>query len=323
MMLKKLKLALLGLLLCVGASAWAQEDNWPSGPITLVLGFAPGGPNDLVARALALRLTDQLKQSVVVENRPGANANIAAGLVARAKPNGYTFLYNSTSLAISPAMYKQLNYDALKDLTPVSATATLPMVLVVEKSAPVNNMKEWIAYVRSQPGKMNYGTGGTGNLSHLAMAVILDANGLKAEATPYKGMSEAMSGLLGNYTQFQLDSVNSPLPLIKSGKLKALFVTSGQRSAVLPDVPTLIESGLDLNVTAWQGIMAPAGTPPAIVQKMSAEVVRAMNSPQMKATLEAQGAYGIAGTPAEYDAMFRRDMKNYEKAVRQLNLPRE
>jgi tripartite-type tricarboxylate transporter receptor subunit TctC len=299
----------------IALPAWSQSE-WPSKPIVLMLGFAAGGPNDLVSRALALRLSDQLKHQVIVENRPGANGNIAASAVARAAPDGSMFLYNSSSLALSPALYSKNIVDPLKDLVPVNGTAALPLVCIVESSFPANNFREWAAHLRANPGKFNYGSPGIGNLAHVAAAIILKANGLNAVHAPYKGSSEAIQGLLGGSTQFQLDSVNSPLSLIKSGKLKPLFVTSAQRSPVLPDVQTLVEGGSKpIDAAAWQGVMAPARTPPAIVQRMAAEISKAMNSPELKATLSAQGAYSIASTPEQYASFFADELERFKKTV--------
>jgi tripartite-type tricarboxylate transporter receptor subunit TctC len=300
--------------------AWSQSE-WPNKPIVLMLGFAAGGPNDLVSRALALRLSDQLKHQVIVENRPGANGNIAASAVARAAPDGSMFLYNSSSLALSPALYSKNIVDPLKDLVPVNGTAALPLVCIVESSFPANNFREWAAHLRANPGKFNYGSPGIGNLAHVAAAIILKANGLNAVHAPYKGSSEAIQGLLGGSTQFQLDSVNSPLSLIKSGKLKPLFVTSAQRSPVLPDVQTLVEGGSKpIDAAAWQGVMAPARTPPAIVQRMAAEISKAMNSPELKTTLSAQGAYSIASTPEQYANFFADELERFKKTVDEFGL---
>jgi tripartite-type tricarboxylate transporter receptor subunit TctC len=293
----------------------AQSD-WPSRPIVLVVGFAAGGPNDLVARQLAQRLGEQLKQQVVVENKPGANGNIAAALVGRAAPDGHTFLYNSSSLALSPALYPKKVVEPLTELTAVNGTASLPLVCVVAPDFPAGNYEEWVARLRANPGKYNYGSPGPGNLAHVVPAMLLKANGLSAVHTPYKGSSEALQGLLSGATQFQFDSVNSPMTLLKGGRLKALFVTSAQRSPALPNVPTLAESGApNFDMGAWQGVMAPAGTPPAIVQRMADEITRAMNSTELKANLASQGAYVIASTPQRYRAFIAEQMASYKKAV--------
>jgi tripartite-type tricarboxylate transporter receptor subunit TctC len=304
----------------IAPRSWAQSD-WPTKPILLILGFPPGGPNDLVARVMGQRLTEQLKQPIVIENRPGANGNIAAGLVSRAPPDGYTFLYNSSSLALSPALYSKSTVDPRKDFIAVNSTAALPLVCVVESSFPANNFREWAEQLRAHPGKFNYGSPGVGNLAHVAAAMILKANGLDAVHAPYKGSSEALQGLIGGSTQFQFDAVNSPLSLIKAGRLKALFVTSAQRSAVLPDVPTLLEGGSrPIEATAWQGVMAPAKVPLQIVQRFSSEIAKAMTSPEMKAALSAQGAYSIASTPERYAAFFNEEMDRYKRTVEELGL---
>lgn len=303
-----------------GGLGQAQGD-WPARPVTLLLGFAPGGPNDLVARALAQRLSQQLNQQFVVENRPGANGNIAAAAVSRAVPDGATFLYNSSSLALSPALYRKAPIEPLRDLVPVNGTATLPLVCVVAPSFPSANFREWVAHLRANPGRFNYGSAGTGNLAHIAPAMVLKAKGLDAVHTPYKGSSEALQGLLNGSTQFQFDSVNSSLPLIRSGRLKALFVASSERSPALPEVPTLVESGGQaIDAGAWQGIMAPARTPPAIVQRMASEIGKAMASPEMKAALAAQGAYSIASTPEHYAAFFADQMQRYRGIVDDLGV---
>lgn len=307
-------------LLSLSTLARAQSD-WPNKPITLMVGFAPGGPNDIVARALALRLSEQLKQQVIVENRPGANGNIAASNVARALPDGYTFLYNSSSLALSAALFRKSQINPLRDLTPVNGTATLPLVCVVAESFPANNFQEWAALLRANPGKFNYGSPGTGNLAHIAAAMVLKANGLNAVHAPYKGSSEALQGLLSGSTHFQFDSVNSPLALIKSGKLKALFVTSSERSPVLPDVPTLAQGGSpNVEASGWQGVMAPAKTPASIVQRMATEIAKVMSSAEMKASLAAQGGYVISTTPERYAAFLAGEIDRFKKTVDDLNI---
>lgn len=307
-------------LLSLSALTRAQSD-WPSKPITLMIGFPPGGPNDIVARALSLRLSEQLKQQIVIVNRPGANGNIAAYNVAHTLPDGYTFLYNSSALALSTALSRKSQIDPLRDLTPVNGTATLPLVCVVAESFPANNFREWAAILRANPGKYNYGSPGTGNLAHIAAAMVLKANGLNAVHAPYKGSSEALQGLLSGSTHFQFDSVNSPLALIKSGKLKALFVTSSERSPVLPDVPTLAQGGSQhVEASGWQGVMAPAKTPTSIVQRMAAEIAKVMNSAEMKATLLAQGGYVISTTPEIYSAFFAGEIERFKKTVDDLNI---
>ena len=316
--------AVLGMALAAATPLVRAQGDWPARPITLILGFPPGGPNDIVARAMALRLSDALKQQVQVDNRPGANGNIAAAAVARAAPDGHTFLYNSSSLALSPALYRKNQVDPLRDLTPVNGTASLPLVCVVETAFPANNFREWVAQLRASPGRFNYGSPGIGNLAHVAPAMVLKENGLSAVHLPYKGSSEALQALVGGSIHFQFDSVNSPLALIKAGRIKPLFVTSAERSPVLPEVPTLAESGSkNLDLSAWQGVMAPAKTPPALVQRFAAEIARVMNGADMKAALAAQGAYPIASNPEQYAAFFAEQMERFRKTVDDLGLKLE
>ncbi len=311
----------LGLTLAALTSMVRAQGEWPTRPITLILGFPPGGPNDLVARAMSQRLSEQLKQPVLVDNRPGANGNIAASAVARAAPDGHTFLYNSSSLALSPALYRKNQVDPLVDLTPVNGTASLPLVCIVAVSFPAGNFGEWVAHLRANPGRLNYGSPGIGNLAHVVPAMILKDNGLSAVHLPYKGSSEALQALVGGSIQFQFDSVNSPLALIKAARIKPLFVTSGERSPVLPDVPTLAESGAkNLDLSAWQGVMAPSKTPPALVRRFASEISKAMNAPEMRAALAAQGAYSIASTPERYAAFFASEMDRFRKTVDDLGL---
>ena len=297
----------------------AGQEEWPSRPILLLVGFPPGGPNDLVARVLAARLGEALGKPVIVENRPGANSNIAAAAVARAAPDGHTFLYNSSSIALSAAFSRTLTYDALRDLTPINGTATLPLVTVVEAGGPMRDAAEWAAAIRRRPGQLNYGSPGVGNLAHVGMAMILKNNGLDATHVPFRGSSEALTALIGGSIQFQLDSVNSPLGQIRAGRVRPLFVTSRQRSELLPEVPTARECGFgDMDVSGWQGIMGPAGLPSAIVARLGAEIGRAMASAPMRAALVAQGAYAIATTPPGYAAFLADEIARFKALADEL-----
>lgn len=299
----------------------AAQENWPSRPVQLMVGFQPGGPNDLMARVLAQRLSEQFGRPVLVENRSGANGNIAATAVARSVPDGHTLLYNSSSLALNAAFNRNFQLDPLRDLAPVNGTATLPLVLVVESSFPASDPKGWVEQVKARPGFFNYGSPGVGNLAHVGMAMILKANGLDAVHVPYRGSSEALTSLLGGSTHFQLDSLNSPLGQIRAGRLKPLFVTSRQRSTLLPDVPTAQESGLgEVDVSGWQGIMAPAGTPAPIVSKLGAEIAKAMASEELRAALTAQGAYAIATTPEQYGTFLAGEVARFKVLADELGI---
>jgi tripartite-type tricarboxylate transporter receptor subunit TctC len=315
--------ALVATMATLSMQARAQAE-WPSRSIVLSVGFAPGGPNDLVARQLALRLSEQLKQNVVVENKPGANGNIAAALVSRAPADGHLFLYNSSSLALSPALYPKKVVEPLAELTPVNGTASFPLVCVVAADFPADNFRDWAARVKANPGAYNYGSPGPGNLAHVVPAMLLKAHGLSAVHAPYKGSSEALQGLISGATHFQFDSINSPMALIKGGRVKPLFVTSAQRSPALPNVPTLAESGGGkFDMGAWQGVMAPMGTPDHIVARMGEEIAKAMNHPELKKALEAQGAYVISSTPQRYGALVAEQVALYKKAVTEAGIKLE
>lgn len=306
-----LKLAAIGLAAGAAPALHAQT-AWPTQPVRMVIPFPPGGPTDLVGRVIAQALSEQLGQNVIVENKPGANANIAAELVARAPADGYTFMYNTSSLALSAVLYSKLNYDALKDFAPVALTAVVPMVLVVHPSVPAKTVPEFIDLLKKNPDKMVYGSAGNGNVTHLGAFQFLQANGLSATHVPYKGSSPALVDLAGGQTQFMTDTINSALPYIRDGRMRALAVTSARRSPVLPDVPTLQESGMaGFEVGAWQGVVMPAKTPPEIVNKLNAEITKALKNPAVLEKLAAQGAQPLGSTPDEYGAYLRSEIQRW------------
>ncbi|NBQ89306.1 MAG: tripartite tricarboxylate transporter substrate binding protein, partial [Betaproteobacteria bacterium] len=231
----------LGSLALCSPAAHAQA-SYPDKPIRMVIAFPPGGPTDLVARVLAQKLAEQMGQSVVVDNKPGANGNIAAELVAKAPADGYTLFYNTSAVALSPALYKKLGYDVRADFAPVALTAVIPLVLAVHPSVPANSVAEFIAHLKANPGKLSYGSAGNGNITHLGAYLMLQSQGLTAVHVPYKGSAPALTDAVAGQTQFLTDTINSALPFIREKRLRALAVTSLQRSPVLPEVPTLNES---------------------------------------------------------------------------------
>jgi tripartite-type tricarboxylate transporter receptor subunit TctC len=311
-----LKLAAIGLAAGAAPALHAQT-AWPTQPVRMVIPFPPGGPTDLVGRVIAQALSEQLGQNVIVENKPGANANIAAELVARAPADGYTFMYNTSSLALSAVLYSKLNYDALKDFAPVALTAVVPMVLVVHPSVPAKTVPEFIDLLKKNPGKLVYGSAGNGNVTHLGAFQFLQANGLSATHVPYKGSSPALVDLAGGQTQFMTDTINSALPYIRDGRMRALAVTSATRSPVLPDVPTLQESGMaGFEVGAWQGVVMPAKTPPEIVNKLNAEITKALKNPAVLEKLAAQGAQPLGSTPEQYGAYLRSEIQRWGEVAK-------
>lgn len=298
------------------APTFAQS-NYPDKPIKLVLAFPPGGPTDLVARVLAQKLTEQMGQSVVVENRPGANGNLGAEFVAKSAPDGYTVFYNTSAVTLSPALYKKLSYDVRTDFAPVVLTAVIPLVLAVHPSLPVNTVQEFLAHVKANPGKLSYGSAGNGNITHLGAFMLLNAKGLTASHIPYKGSAPALTDLVGGQTQFTTDTVNSALPFIKDKRLRALAVTSLKRTSVLPDVPTLNETVMpNFEVGAWQGLLVPAKTPPEVVTRLNAEVLKALAAPDVKAKLAVQGAEPLGSTPAEYGAYIKSELTRWAEVVK-------
>ena len=294
---------------------WAQ--SWPTKPVRMIIAFPPGGPTDLVSRVLAQKLSEQLGQQVIVDNKPGAGGNIAAELAARATPDGYTIFYNTSAIVIGPALYGKVNYDTLKDFAPVLLTASVPMVLVVNPQLPARSVKEFLDLAKTRSGALNYSSSGTGTITHLASAMMSTQTGIQTQHIPYKGSAPGLVDLASGQTQFMIDTINTVLPYVRDNRLRGLAVTSAKRSPLLPDLPTLAEAGISgFEAAAWQGIVVPTGTPNEIVQKLNAEVNKALMHPDIRSRLAAQGADILGGTPAEYAAYLRSEMPRWAKAVK-------
>jgi tripartite-type tricarboxylate transporter receptor subunit TctC len=316
---KRIALFVLITFLGVATQALAQSSaaDWPSRAITLVIPFPPGGPTDLIGRVLAKQLSVQLGQSVVVENKAGANGNIGGQAVANAKPDGYTALYNTSSLALSPSLYKNLSYSPTKDLIPVSSTAIVPLMLLVNNKLPVDTIQEFVAYAKKNPGKLSYSSGGNGNITHLAAFLLLQAMGLEATHVPYKGSAPAMVDLMGGQVEFSTNTINDSMLLVRDKRLKGLAVTSAKRSSALPDVPTVSETVLKgFDMGAWQGVMMPAGTDPGIVNTLSAEIRRALQNPAVVKQLDDQGAQVLGSTPEQYAQYLSSEVKRFAEVVK-------
>lgn len=299
----------------VSCSIWAQ--SWPNKPVRMIIAFPPGGPTDLVSRVLAQRLSEQLGQQVIVDNKPGAGGNLAAELAARATPDGYTIFYNTSAIVIGPALYGKVNYDTLKDFAPVALTASVPMVLVVNPQLPARSVKEFLDLAKSRPGALNYSSSGTGTITHLASAMMSTQTGIQTQHIPYKGSAPGLVDLAAGQTQFMIDTINTVLPYVRDNRLRGLAVTSSKRSTLLPDLPTLAESGMPgFDAAAWQGIVVPTGTPADIIQKLNAEVNKALAHPDVRARLAAQGAEILGGTTTEYANHLRTEMPRWAKAVK-------
>ena len=304
-------------LVCAPAAMPAHAAEFPDHPIKLVVPFPPGGPTDLVSRVIAKKMSEDLGQQVVVDNRPGANGNIGGEMVAKAPADGYTVLYNTSSIALSPALYKKLQYDVKRDLLPVAMTANVPLVLEVNAQVPVNTVPEFISWVKANPGKFTYGSAGNGNVTHLAAFLVLQANGLNAVHAPFKGSAPALTDLASGQVQFMTDTINSSLPFIRDKRMKALAVTSSTRSAQLPEVPTLAESGMPgFEAGAWQGMMVPARTPPEVVKRLNAAVLKALAASDVRASLALQGAEPRGSSPEAYGKYLTQELDRWQKVVK-------
>lgn len=318
-MKKALLAASLAVLALGGATgAGPARAAWPERPITMVVPFPPGGPTDLVARVLAKQLTDQLGQTVVVENKGGANGNIGMQYAAAAKPDGYTVLYNTSSIALSPNLYRSLAFDPVKDFAPVSSTAVIPLVLLVHPSVPVQDARGFVEYARQHPGKLSYASAGAGNVTHLGALLLLRSLQVDAVHVPYRGSAPAMTDLVGGQVQLMTNTLNDSLGFIREGKLRALAVTSRERSAQLPGVPTVAETvapGFEMG--AWQGVVVPAGTPQPVVQKLNAEIRRALQSDEMQKQLKVQGAQALGSTPQEYGDYIQSEIQRWGAVIKE------
>ena len=312
------RLLLAGAALPIAGPSLAQQPApaWPTRPLRMIIGFAPGGPTDIVARVVAQRLSEQIGQSVVVDNKPGAGGNLAADLAAKAAPDGHTLFYNTSAITIAPSLYGKVPYDTLRDFVPVSTTATNAMIVMVHPSVPARTIQEFVAYAKANPGKLNYGSSGTGTITHLASAALGSALGLQMTHVPYKGSAPALVDTAAGVVQLMTDTVNSALPYVKDGRLRALAVTMPRRLAVLPDVPTLAETVLPgMEMSAWQGVVLPAGTPQPIVQRLNAELRRVLAHEETRQKLIAQGTEILGSTPEEYAAYLRTELARWSKVV--------
>jgi tripartite-type tricarboxylate transporter receptor subunit TctC len=306
----------LALLAVVDAGAlWAQ--GYPARPVRIVVGFPPGGTSDILARTIAARLADPLGQPVVVENRTGAGGNIGAESVARSAPDGYTLLMGTTSQAISQSLYKKLNYDLLKDFAPVTQAVNYSNLLVVHPSVAATTVSELLALARAKPGVLNYGTAGNGTPPHMTGELFKSYTGVNIQHVPYKGGAPAIVDLVAGQIPVMFDNVPPLLPHVRSGRIRALANTSLTRLSVLPDVPTLDESGLKgFDAVGWNGLLAPAGTPREIVARLHTEVARILRAPDVRDQLTAQGADIVANSPDEFSAWIRNEVTKWAGVVR-------
>lgn len=300
--------------------AWAAaaQDGYPSRPVTIVVGAAPGGPTDIVARLLAERMARNMNATFVVENRGGGGGVIAAQLVAQAQPDGYTLLMGSVSThGINPTLYKKLGYDAIKDFAPISEVVSYPVVLVVNPTkVPVKNVAEYLDFARKNPGKLNRASAGNGTSMHLAGELFESMAGTKTNHVPFKGSAPAVMAMLSGDGDVDFESIPVALPHIQSGKLRALGVSSSKRSSVMKDVPTIAETLPGYELNGWLGLLAPARTPPAIVERLSREAAKALADPELRKKLLDQAVEPVGSTPSEFAIFIRNEISKLGEVVR-------
>jgi tripartite-type tricarboxylate transporter receptor subunit TctC len=308
-----IKSALAILLLAFPPLSSAQ--SYPSKPIRFLVGFPPGGTNDIVARALAQKLTENVGESFVVENRGGANTAIATEVAARAAPDGYTILLNAPGHATNPALMK-LNFDSVKDFAFISLVAEAQNLVVVHPSFPPRSVQELIAFSKKHPGEINYASSGTGTTVHLSAELFQYMAGIKWVHIPYKGGGPAVIELLAGQTSLMFANMPTVIQYVRGGKLRPLAVTGAKRSSAAPDIPTVAESGIPgFEVTAWYGVSAPAKTPRAIVDRLNSEIVRALNSPDLRERLKSQGADPVGNTPEQYTVFIQDEIAKWAKVI--------
>ena len=298
--------------------AQAQQAAYPSRPLRLILPFPPGGSTDLLGRTLAEKLGDSLRQPVVPENRPGAGGNVGAEAAARSAPDGYTLVLCAPSLAISPSLYRKLNYDPMRDLAPVALVATIPNLLVVHPSVPARSLAELAQHARANPGKLNFGTGGPGTSNQLAADMFRSLSRTEIVLVPYKGAETAMLAVLSGQVQMVVIGTPASATHVKSGKLRALALLGKERYPDLPDVPTAAESGMpEFEVDTWYGVLAPAGVPREVLARLNGDIVKVMRTPDMRERLATMGIQPLASTPEEFGEFLKSEVARWGKVVRE------
>jgi len=311
----------LAALLFLSAAALAAAQDYPNHPIRLVVPQPAGGPTDIVARIVAQKLSERLGQQVIVDNRPGAGSNIGTEMVAKAPKDGYTLVVATVQHIVNPFLFPALPFDAVKDFAPVSLMTKAHIVLVVNPQVPAQNVKELIAYAKAAPGGISWASAGNGSTSHLALELFKVETGVPATHVPYKGTPPALNDVLGGRVPAMFDGVITSLPHIKAGKLRPLAVASLTRSPLLPDVPTMTEAGVPgFETVGLAAILAPAGTPPAVVDRLSREIAAILRTPEVRDQLVAMGLEVVASTPAEFAAYIGAESKKWGKLIREAKI---
>ena len=300
-------------------AAAAPAQDYPAKPIRLIVPFPPGGGTDIAARTVANKLSETLRWTFVIENKPGAGGNLGVEQAVKSPPDGYTLVIGQTSnLAINPALYAKLPYDPLKDLSPVALIVSAPVVLVVAANSPYKSLGDLVAAARRDPGAVTFASPGNGTVSHLAGELLQRASGVKFTHVPYKGAAQAMTDLLGGQVQSFMSSVPSALAQIKGGRLRAIAVTSAKRAAEMPEVPAIAESGyVGLDATTWYGLLAPAGTPAAVIKRLNAELNRVLEMPDVRQRLAAEGGEVLGGSPEGFASLLKADRAKWGRIVKE------
>ena len=312
-------------LLAVGAPAWAQS-AYPTKPIRLIVAFPPGGSTDIIGRLVGQQLSQRLGQQVIIDNRGGAGGTIGTEIAARSSPDGYTLTMGTTSThVIAPAAYAKLKYDPIKDFAPITLVASTPYLLVINPSVKASSLKDFVALAKSQPGKLNYASAGTGSTTHLAMEMLKSAAGLDIVHVPYNGNGPAGAAVLGGQVQALFGSMPAVLPQAKAGKVRPIAVGTAKRSPALPDVPTVAESGYPgFEVSLWLGFFAPRGTPAPILTRLHSELVKIAQSPEMKEQFERNGAEPASNAQSiELERLVRTEIDKYSKVIKAANIKLE
>ncbi len=298
---------------------WAQ--SYPAKPIRILIGFSPGGGADVVARSLSPQLVEALGQQIVVENRPGANGIIAAELAAKAPPDGYTLLVAPGNYAFAPAMDSKLSFDMTTAFAPISLLAETPLLVVVHPSLPVKNLQQLIALAKSHPKKLSYASGGIGGSGHLAMELFRTMTQVQAVHVPYKGTGAAIVDLIGGQVPLCFCTLPSVFPHVKTGRLRALAVTIARRTPAAPDIPTVAEAGVPgYEMSQWYGLLAPAGTPMPIIERLNSEVGKALKHPELRSRLQSDGAEAVGSSPQEFGTFFKAEIAKWTRIVQRAGI---
>jgi tripartite-type tricarboxylate transporter receptor subunit TctC len=313
-----MRLVAAALFVAVAFSGGAVAQVWPEKPVRFIVGFTPGGPSDIIARALGQKLADLWGQQVVIENRPGAGGNIAAELAAKSAPDGATWLLgNNSILATNQSLYRKLGYDPVKDFAPVALVAVQPNILVVNPGVPANSVKELIALARAKPGQLNYASSGSGAAAHLAGELFKAMTGVDMVHIPYKGAQPALTDVISGQAQLMFATSASVIPYIKAGRLRALAVTTARRSATVPELPTLSEAGVPgFEALTWHGVVVPSATPAPLIERLNRDIVKVLRLPDLRERLESLGAELATGTPRDFADYIAREIPKWEKVVK-------